>query len=246
MMDVPCQDHNLVRQHPAYFRPNLWPKEHLPQLKDAFQDLGRLIVHVGMLLMEHCDRYVEMRNPTAQPGKLLQVLHRSRNHKARLLHYFPAEGSEPSYQQAGGKQQQWCGWHMDHGSLTGLTSAMYIKGNTEVPNPDPASGLYIKDRHGEVIKALIPPGHVAYQVGEAMQIHSGGLLRATPHCVKAAAGRQSSGISRNTLAVFMQPDVTEPMDVPEGVNPEEVAVGQWQPGMDFGTFSEATFKKYYR
>lgn len=56
------------------------------------------------------------------------------------------------------------------------------------------------------------------QVGEALQIHSGGLLKATPHYVKAASGTRRVGISRNTLAVFMQPDVLEPLDCPSGMS----------------------------
>lgn len=78
-----------------------------------------------------------------------------------------------------------------------------------------------------------------------MQVHSGGLLRATPHYVRAALGLASAGVGRNTFAVFMQPDALEPMDAPEGATAEAVAVGQWRPGMTFGTFSEATFAAYY-
>jgi hypothetical protein len=37
------------------------------------------------------------------------------------------------------------------------------------------------------------------------QILSGGLLRATPHYVKAARGQGMEGVARNTFAVFMQP-----------------------------------------
>jgi hypothetical protein len=95
------------------------------------------------------------------------------------------------------------------------------------------------------------------QVGEALQVSSGGLLRATPHCVlapsasaaaaaaaAAAAGPGSlsalllgpqggsgrgggaaaaaphlggvGGVTRSTLAVFMQPQVEQPMAVPPG------------------------------
>ena len=38
-----------------------------------------------------------------------------------------------------------------------------------------------------------------------MQIHSGGLLRATMHCVKGAAGPASADVTRHSFAVFMQP-----------------------------------------
>lgn len=168
----------------------------------------------------------------------------------------------------------------------GLVSALYSKDGKEVPNPDPSSGLYISSRSNEAVKAPIPASHVAFQMGEAMQVipilkplsspvkelqlltiksnlcaagkpisreradrpvfplqynltwirkgwstmilpskpvtflhigvswqslldhvqvHSGGLLRATPHFVKMASGPASEGVARNTLAIFMQP-----------------------------------------
>ncbi len=107
--------------------------------------------------------------------------------QARLLHYYaqPAEGSpQQGHQQQQQQQQQgargegaaasgadehsqaWCGWHSDHGSLTGLTSALYLDAHgREVPNPDPSAGLYIRTRHGQVVQAAIPRDCLAYQVG---------------------------------------------------------------------------------
>jgi len=96
----------------------------------------------------------------------------------------------------------WCGWHTDHGSLTGvqfsslllswvvvvhlkfswlllfwwyadtfsvcdmlikcifvcistgLTRAIFSRDSVEVPCPDPASGLYIQTRSGQIVKVL--------------------------------------------------------------------------------------------
>lgn len=42
-----------------------------------------------------------------------------------------------------------------------------------MPCPDPAAGLYIRDRRGRLIKVNIPADHVAFQMGESMQVHSG-------------------------------------------------------------------------
>ena len=55
LVDEPCHDADLIRQHPAYFRPNLWPKEHLPELELAFKALGQIIIQVGTLLLKRCD-----------------------------------------------------------------------------------------------------------------------------------------------------------------------------------------------
>lgn len=54
---------------------------------------------------------------------------------------------------------------------TGLLSALYMKNGEETPNPDPASGLYISNRSGMAIKAPIPESHIAFQMGEAMQVN---------------------------------------------------------------------------
>lgn len=45
-----------MRRFPAYFRPNIWPARELPELEPAFKELGQLIIKVGLLLMEQCDR----------------------------------------------------------------------------------------------------------------------------------------------------------------------------------------------
>lgn len=74
--------------------------------------------------------------------------------------------------------------------------------------PESASdcGLYIKDKSGEYCKISIPRDCLAFQIGEAAQVASMGLLVATPHLVR---GLCSESIARNTFAVFMQPNVDE-------------------------------------
>ena len=47
---------------------------------------------------------------------------------------------------------------------------MYTKEGTPVENPDANSGLYIRDRNGRIVRAPIPADHIAYQMGEAMQV----------------------------------------------------------------------------
>ena len=40
-------------------RPNIWPHRDLPELRPAFQALGRLLAEVGMLVTDLCDEYVQ-------------------------------------------------------------------------------------------------------------------------------------------------------------------------------------------
>lgn len=58
-----------------------------------------------------------------------------------------------------------------------------LEGN-EVKCPDPNAGLYARSRSGDLVKVSIPQDYLAFQIGETAQIQSGGILQATPHCVK--------------------------------------------------------------
>lgn len=64
---------------------------------------------------------------------------------------------------------------------------------------------------------------LAFQLGESTQIHSGGHLEATPHCVVRSEELAGKKISRNTFALFLEPDPLEVMQVPKGANPENVS-----------------------
>ena len=166
--------------------------------------------------------------------------------KARLLHYFPSSSTAPDTQEnkqtEGDDDDDWCATHLDHGCLTGLTSAMFINEATaaltpsssgggtpplaELPaSPDPKAGLYIRSRTGDIVKVNIPRDCLAFQTGEALQLITRGRFRAVPHFVKGARSGGGDGglVARNTLAVFTQPNLGEEVD--EGVSFGEFARG---------------------
>ncbi|KAI8825806.1 uncharacterized protein EV422DRAFT_514202 [Fimicolochytrium jonesii] len=227
---VPNADEEYKKKFPAYGCSNVWAEE-LPELKDAFMDLGGLIVKTGQLVARHCDKYLSKEHPDLPANFLESAIAESTTVKARLLHYFPIE--EPAKPETATTtadstqpEDSWCGLHVDHSMLTGLTSAMYVDESeagtyTEIDAANIAaqnaqmgrnlaqSGLYIKTRGGKFVKVKIPKDAVAFQIGEAAQIASRGLLVATPHLVKGAPIPAGSGmvIARNTFAVFMQPNV---------------------------------------
>ena len=166
--DRPVDDEAIIEQYPAFVYPNIWPTEELPALEGAFKTLGRLIVEVGKLVAMRCDVFIKSQVPTYQEGRLFSVIDTSLCCKARLLHYFPlsSEGdistpplalsssSSPPAAAAASEGESdfssWCGWHNDHGSLTGLTSAMFFSSDGRlVENTDPSAGLYCRSRKGE-------------------------------------------------------------------------------------------------
>ena len=123
----------------------------------------------------------------------------------------------------------WCGWHNDHGSLTGLCPGMFFResgfmsssGDVDIlPGPpDPNAGLYIRSRDGKLHHVKAPStSHLLFQIGETSQIHTGGLLQATPHAVRGAT---IPGVSRASFAVFMEPNWGGDMQCPADLNPKE-------------------------
>ena len=62
--DEPVNDDEfsaLAKANPAFFAPNVWPDEALPELEDVANELANLVVSVGRLVARACDGYVESR-----------------------------------------------------------------------------------------------------------------------------------------------------------------------------------------
>lgn len=252
--NIPTDDHQLRKKYPDYCHPNIWPKEDLPEFEHAFMALGSLVVSVGVKIAALCDVFVKSKIPSWQledARSLKNTILHSRTCKARALHYYP-----PTAQTS----QEWCGWHNDHGSLTGLTSSMYMEEDgKEVSNPDPRSGLVIAPRNTSSyppqVKVTIPADYLAFQIGECSQIVSGGHLKATPHMVRSPANEAAvtRKVSRSTFAVFMQPALLQPLSMPKESLPNAIDSNafvpplgsRYAPTQDFITFTKQTFAKYY-
>lgn len=130
-----------------------------------------MIVAVGVLVARHCDTYVHSLCPTYARNKLESIIRESKCCKGRLLHYFSNQSIEATAANIVDKNEDsiesidlaeskpspdngvvdnagdddfssWCGWHNDHGSLTGLTAAIYLNEIGEVvEGTDPSSGI---------------------------------------------------------------------------------------------------------
>ena len=141
---------------------------------------------------------------------------------------------------------------------------------TESSSPDPSEhnnnigggsgGLFVQPRsingHGAPVRVVVPPDHCAFQVGETAQILSGGLLQATPHAV--LRDTNDSSRTRESFAVFLEPEFGAPLDVPAGKTMEDCWGGagsnpelglpplsaRWKPGQTFGDFHLATVSAF--
>lgn len=241
-----------------YTAANVWPEEaDVDNFRSDAEDLIRMIIDTAVLVARACDQFAESEIEGYTPGYLEKMVQGSETTKARLLHYFPsnssststlkvsADGRDPSQEAAttyghiDGDQDRseddWCATHLDHGCLTGLTSAMFLDENSSTPltelpaSPSPSSGLYIRDRHGKVHKVGIPRDCLAFQTGEALELITQGKFKAVPHFVKGVnvteCTDKNARIARNTLAVFTQPNLDEVVDIKTGLTFGEFARG---------------------
>ncbi|KAH7511881.1 uncharacterized protein LOC107431865 isoform X2 [Ziziphus jujuba] len=239
ILDRPTTDPYLIQRYSSYCGSNIWPDSALPELEVAFKALGKLILDVGLLLAYHCDGYVSKVMKVGEDEGLQQILLRSRCPKGRLLYYFPTRQSNDDH-----TLSSWCGWHTDHGSLTGLTCAMFMKDAVEIACPDSAAGLYVRTRSDQIVKVVFGEDEIAYQIGETTEILSRGYLCATPHCVQAPKEEEASGIERSTFALFMQPDWEEKLNFPEEVHIHKELIPS-NGALTFGEYTEKLLDKYY-
>ncbi|KNC78119.1 hypothetical protein SARC_09437 [Sphaeroforma arctica JP610] len=212
--------------------------------------LGRAMYGVTVLLAHQIDLLCEKDIPKYKKGSLYELIKSSYKVKGRLLYYFPVDK---------GAEDNWIGWHNDSGFLTALTSALFFNDVTGevIPNPDPNGGLYIVNRAGGTIKARIPADNLGVQCGECLQIFTGGLLVATPHCVRSSEPPEGLKVGRGTFPVFVDTPPGYILQRPEGTTLEQVfdqapdtrvppLAERWD-GSDvtFGKFLGDTFKQYY-
>ncbi|KAG7450168.1 Clavaminate synthase-like protein [Guyanagaster necrorhizus] len=238
LIDNPPVSPQHRKEWPEYYAQNIWPKpdeKGVEGFEEAFKDLGRFVSDVGCTLAEACQPFALSRFSDVSMS-LPKLISTSQTTKARLLHYFPPS-QENSLPAEDGPMDSWCGFHLDHSLLTGLCSAMYLsEGESDLSEPTVvqsasiSSGLYIRTRGGELTKVSIPEDNLAFQTGEALEIATGGKLRATPHCVRVGTEVADSGtISREAFALFMQPDTDKLLS----------------PSVTFGQFSRGVFDEHY-
>jgi isopenicillin N synthase-like dioxygenase len=229
---------------------NIWPKE-LPELSKSFFECGKIIRDNGIILLNVIDKYIHSVYPKYNL-EYTKIIEDSRENTGRMLYYYPRKYAKDQNMY----ENNWCEWHNDHGSLTGLASSIYVnEKGTETNLKLSKTGLYIQTRKGETVRAPFGNDDIAYQVGETLQIHSGGILNATPHAVKVMDDIPDD-IARITFALFMEPNKDFKLRIPDGSKIENVKTAdnykvpklqdRFKQGMTFGEFCQATYSQFYK
>lgn len=136
--------------------------------------------------------------------------------------------------------------------LTCLTPALYTDHNgEEIQWSDPAVGLHGQTKTGEVVKVNVPKDCMIVQIGEAMEVLTGGVIKALPHAVVPLrhTGPGVSPVSRNTMALFIDPVHQDELTIPPERTEGELFMcdttkglltpklrGRWLKGDTYGSF----------
>jgi isopenicillin N synthase-like dioxygenase len=253
LTDTPGSEEDR-RQYPLSYPCNLWPTD-LPDFEPAAKHIGTLMKDVVVHLAKHVDAFAAAKVPHYPPNALHTAMVDTEKAKGRLLYYFPIASS--SSEGSGPKEDSWIGWHNDSGFLTALAGDVYVDHTTGEPIEctDPLAGLYVLNRMDQVVQVHIPSDCMAVQMGECVQILTGGAVVATPHCVR---GANVPNVARISLPIFIDTPPTFGLHMPRGSSREQVlnaGVGssrvppldsRWMSdGMTFGDFLQTTFAQYY-
>lgn len=253
LMDDPSPE--MRSEYPWALPANKWPAEDsIPHFRDNCRQLGSVMKDIAALLARHIDKLLTAQVPGYQKGLFEEAMKTTNKAKARMLYYYPIT---PSSNESAAKDN-WIAWHNDSGFLTCLAGEIFVNHDTgeKINNPEPDSaGLWIADRDGSECKVAIPDDCMGMQIGECLQIISGGLLVATPHCVRGC--KSTPNVARISLPCFIDTPITFPLSAPSGCSREDVfrnTVAQKVPplserwkrdGVSFAEFLGDSFRSYY-
>lgn len=242
-------DKELIKKFPFNYRDNLWPDEYILNYSSEFKKVGKMLFEIGMKVLKLSDIY--LKNEIGEQYKdnyLVNLIKDSKTYKARLLHYF-----ENTEEEKMNNEDSACGWHLDHGCLTILTNPTYLdEYYRQVPEPE-ETGLIIRNKKEELIRVKLPKNSVLCQIGETLQILSGGYFRATPHAV---SGKNLNGVTRETYPLFIDCHPMKSIKIPSfakdsvletyGITENIVPLKERYQGCEYyHEFAANTYKSYY-
>lgn len=196
---VPVDDATVSR-FPEICCPNLWPDDGMtgaPEgaFADAYVRLGNELHTAGMALLRGTALALGL------PAETFDELGRGAPHVFRLLKYLPLDQKQIADKVLWGEE------HTDFNLVTLLPGGRFhTPAGAVAPPPDAHSGLYLRTRpdaehpEGQRVRGTAPKGCIVAQVGQMLEILTGGTLIATPHVVTAPL---EPGWSRFSAAHFI-------------------------------------------
>jgi isopenicillin N synthase-like dioxygenase len=195
---VGASDPEIASMYPQIYADNIWPGAHAGFDPTAFR---ARYTQMGLELQSAAEGL--LRGAALGLGLAPEVfvdIAKGGPHVTRLLHYLPLGKGQV------GKGILWGEEHTDFNLVTVLPGGRFYDADRKsCPRPDDSSGLYLRTRpnenepQGELVRGVAPAGCIVAQVGQQLEILTGGAMLATPHVVTAPG---IPGFSRASAAHF--------------------------------------------
>jgi isopenicillin N synthase-like dioxygenase len=224
-------DPGLKADYPEIYPDNVWPDPEPSGFREGMLGLGRSLHEAGLALLRGCAVALGL-----EPETFATICDRAA-HVTRLLNYLPL-----SAEQVGGKIL-WGEEHTDFNLLTLLPGGQfYDPHGNPARRPDDKSGLFLRTRATPVhptgikVPGRPPEGAIVAQVGQELEILTGGAFLATPHVITAPG---VPGWTRLSAAHFMHVQGNAVLyPLPPFRTPETIAA--YRPPVLAGTYSLKT------
>ncbi|CUJ86000.1 2-oxoglutarate-dependent ethylene/succinate-forming enzyme [Ruegeria denitrificans] len=150
-----------IRNDCTLYGPNVWPPQ-VPNARGVILDYWSQLDRVADALLRTLETGLGL------PAHQLRDAFRDPMTNMTLLHYPPQAADEGGY-----------GIH-PHKDTDALT----------IIAPDPVGGLEVQTRDGGWVRPDCPPGGFVVNIGDMLELWSGGRLKSTPHRVVNRSGQE--------------------------------------------------------
>ena len=211
-------------EHPQIYAANVWPQS-AEVFKELYLRLGLRLHETGQALLQAIARGLGI-----EPNVFARMTEGG-PHVTRALKYLELNDTQCEQGVLWGEE------HTDFNLLTLLPGGRFFsQSGHEIPSPDPGAGLYLRTRSGRKVRGGAPKGAIVIQVGQQLEILTGGRLLATPHVVTAPS---QPGFTRCSAAHFVHMHAHELVrPLPEFASRE--AVTSYAPPVLSGTYGLKT------
>ncbi len=175
-------------EHPQVCADNVWP-EKSDEFQTIYLSIGHRLHDVGLRLLQAIARGLCIDENT------LEGVVDGGPHVTRGLKYLALDQGQVDQGVLWGEE------HTDFNMLTLLPGGRFFDIDAHPTEaPDPNAGLYLRTRSGHQVRGGAPKGAIVVQVGQQLEILTGGQLLATPHVVTAP---KQPGFTRCACAHFV-------------------------------------------
>jgi isopenicillin N synthase-like dioxygenase len=188
-------DERSTLEFPQIYPDNVWPSDAPPYFQEGLLGLGRSLHEAGLKLLRGAAVALGL------PETTFAALCDKGPHVTRALQYLPLTPAQVNTDIVWGEE------HTDFNLLTLLPGGRFLDPEGRpAPKPDDKSGLYLRTRatpsepNGRLVRGTAPTGCIVAQVGQQLEILTGGTFLATPHVITAPG---VPGWQRQSSAHFM-------------------------------------------